>query len=75
MAEALDSAFVIVGPGRGVRKEKSRPARKAAWKGKPVLSAVILGVIVLCCLFAEHVCNHDPTGFYLEHLSLSLIHI
>ena len=38
-------------------------------KGKPVFSLTVLVVIVLGCVFAPYIANHDPSGFYLESLN------
>jgi len=38
-------------------------------KGKPIISMTILAVIVLCCIFAGYISNHDPSGFNLKHLN------
>jgi peptide/nickel transport system permease protein len=38
-------------------------------KGKPIISAIILAVIILGCVFAEKVGNHNPTEFYLQNLN------
>ncbi|WP_333782468.1 ABC transporter permease [Acetobacterium woodii] len=37
--------------------------------GKPIISIIVLGIIILGCVFAEQVYNHDPTSFYLENLN------
>lgn len=39
------------------------------WKGKPVLSTAVLALIVIGCLGAPLIANHDPAGFYLESLN------
>lgn len=62
--------FVIVGAHyRPHLPERKAPSIRHKLKGKPILSIVILSLIVLGCIFAEHVYNHDPTGFYLQNLS------
>ncbi|BBB89440.1 MAG TPA: ABC transporter permease [Methylomusa anaerophila] len=62
--------FVIV----GVNYKTHTPERKNSslgqrLKGKPLVSIVILTIIILGCVFADHVRNHDPTSFYLNNLS------
>ncbi|KAF5082701.1 Binding-protein-dependent transport system inner membrane component [anaerobic digester metagenome] len=62
--------FVVVGPNY---KSYETAAKKTSvvekLRGKPILSIVILCIIVLGCVFAEQVYNHDPTGFYLDNLN------
>ena len=38
-------------------------------KGRPFVSLAILLLIVLGCIFAPALANHDPTGFYLQHIN------
>lgn len=61
--------FEIVGPNfiAGSRAEKEASFWRRT-RGMPILSIAFLAVIVLGCAFAEAVMNHDPGGFYLEHL-------
>jgi len=62
--------FVIVGANyRPHLPERKDQSLRYKLKGKPILSIVILSIIVLGCIFAEQVYNHDPTGFYLQNLS------
>lgn len=62
--------FVIVGTNYKVHMpERKNPSFRDKLKGKPVIAMVILSIIVLGCVFAEQVYNHDPTGFYLQNLS------
>lgn len=66
-----DEDFEIVGPNyqvHVVKTTKKKPFRKKL-KGKPIVSIVILSLIVLGCLFAGLLMNHDPGGFYLDHLN------
>ncbi|MGN0293974.1 MAG: ABC transporter permease [Lachnospiraceae bacterium] len=69
-AEEQNAGFTVVGVGYRTfeRKEKKLSFRDRI-KGKPVASVIILLIIVTGCLFAEHIYNHDPSGFYLEHLN------
>jgi peptide/nickel transport system permease protein len=73
MAAKNSEQFVIVGANYRVHIPKSNNPpfwhRLYGLKGKPFISIVILSIIVLGCIFAEKVYNHDPTGFYLENLS------
>ncbi len=56
----------------GIRPEASAPAKKQKKKGDfPWLSAVILGIIVFCCLGAEIIMTKDPTYLDLMHYNLA----
>lgn len=62
--------FVVVGADyKPHLPERKAPLSRDKLKGKPLLSVVILSIIVLGCIFAEQVYNHDPTGFYLQNLN------
>ncbi|HBF37049.1 MAG TPA: ABC transporter permease [Firmicutes bacterium] len=70
MAGKCAEQFVIVGANYKIHaSEVKKQPFGHGLKGKPILSIIILGIIVLGCIFAEKVYNHDPTGFYLENLS------
>jgi peptide/nickel transport system permease protein len=70
MAGKCTEPFVIVGANYKVHVPIiKKQSLSHGLTGKPILSVIILGIIVLGCIFAEKVYNHDPTGFYLEHLS------
>lgn len=68
--EQCDENFVIVGaqnPNHSIP-----PPKTNAWnrrQTKPILSFIVLTFIILGCLFAETLMNHDPAGFYLQHLN------
>ena len=68
--ESKDDRFVVVGAGHetGAAAGEKRGYRER-WKGKPVISAVLLGLIILGCVFAPVFANHDPTAFYLDSLN------
>lgn len=38
-------------------------------EGKPVLSMIVLAIIVLSCIFAPLIANHDPSEYYLDSLN------
>ena len=38
-------------------------------KGKPIVSIIILGIIIICCIFAPFITNHDPSQYYLDALN------
>lgn len=40
-------------------------------KSRPIISVIILALIILCCIFAEHIMNHDPSVFYTQNLNQS----
>jgi len=65
-----DEDFVIVG---AQYQQPVLPLEKfdrwQALRRKPIFSAIVLGLIMLACLFAEQIMNHDPAGFYLNHLN------
>lgn len=70
MGESDKEQFKIVGS-----KYKSHIPKKTKlsyWKKihkKPIRSVIVLTVIVFCCIFANFLSNHDPSGFYLKNLN------
>ena len=64
------NSFKLVGAGYKtyVPSVKKIPFCKRL-KGKPIISAIILAVIILGCVFSEKIGNHDPSGFYLQNLN------
>lgn len=66
------SDFEVVGTGYQVAEKIERKITlKEKIKDKPIFSIVVLTIIVLGCVFYKQMGNHDPTGFYLEHLNES----
>lgn len=62
--------FEIVGVSYRIHEpEYKKMSWKERIKGKPIFSVAILAVIILCCIFAPRLANHDPSSFYLEHLN------
>ena len=60
--------FTLVGP----RPEPAAPGKKRGYdKSFPLISAILLGVIVLCCLFAEVLMTKDPTYMDLANCSVA----
>lgn len=57
----------------GMRPEQPpEPVQKVAWyRGKPVFAAVLLTVIVLCCLFSEAIMTKDPTYMDLTNCNVA----
>lgn len=63
-----EKAFAIV----GIRSDLvAAPTLNKArfWKKKPVVSALVLAVIILCCLFANIIMTKDPTYMDLVNYS------
>ena len=65
-----DSLFEIVGAGyqHHIPQTKNLTLKEKI-KGKPILSIVILSIVVLGCIFAPFITNHDPSRYYYEALS------
>lgn len=62
--------FQVVGAGwKQYESEKRKKTFQEKLKGKPVFSLFLLFLIVLGCIFANVVANHDPSGFYLQNLN------
>ena len=62
--------FQVVGAGwKQHESEKRKKTFQEKLKGKPVFSMFLLFLIVLGCVFANVVANHDPSGFYLQNLN------
>ena len=69
-----DKRFVTVGPNwRDVEPDRPKPGLwgrlRLAFKGKPVFSTALFLLILLGCIFSEHIVNHDPSEFYLDSLN------
>lgn len=70
MAEVKDPRFQVVGVNWKARPQTAvKPAPKRRLAGKPVFAFVLLLAIVLGCLFAGQLANHDPSGYYLQNLN------
>lgn len=62
--------FQVVGAGwKQHESEKRKKTFQEKLKGKPVFSMFLLFLIVLGCVFANVVANHEPSGFYLQNLN------
>lgn len=56
----------------GIRQEAPAPAKKQKCHADfPWISAILLGVIVLCCLFAEVLMTKDPTYLDLNNCNVA----
>ena len=52
----------------GIRPEPAAPKKKVSrLKGFPWVSVVLMGAIVLCCLFAEVLMTKDPSYLDLKN--------
>lgn len=70
MAERNEDQFKIVGANyQSHIPKEAQPSRLKKLKGKPIISVIVLAAIVLCCIFAEYLINHDPSEFYLKNLN------
>lgn len=70
MAEINDPRFRVVGPGwKEHRPVIQKPTLRKRLKGKPIPALILLLLIVMGCVFADRLANHDPAGFYLQHLN------
>ncbi len=64
----MDNQFVQV----GIRPQPSLVLQKEKWyKGKPLISMSILGLIILGCLFCELFIPKDPTYMDLYHANVA----
>ncbi len=69
---APDSGFTIVGAGYRVHEPQEKaPSFHQKLKGKPIISVAILVIIILGCIFAPVIANHDPAAYYLDDLNVA----
>ena len=69
---AKDESFVLVGAGQQVLvAERQRPSFLQRLKRGPWLSGGLLLLIILGCIFAPLIANHDPSAYYLQALNRS----
>lgn len=62
--------FAIVGPNYRQWVPTAKPRSKFSILIRyPWISIGILSVIVLGCIFADLICTHDPSMYYLDHLN------
>ena len=65
-----EELFRVVGAEWKIHEpQKQKPDLRKKLKGKPVFSLVLLVLIVMGCIFANIMANHDPSGFYLQNLN------
>ena len=56
----------------GIRSEQSTPAKKVRrTKDFPWISVILLGIIVLCCLFAEFLMTKNPSYLDLKNYNVA----
>ena len=56
----------------GIRPEPSAPAKKQKCRSDfPWISVILMGIIVLCCLFAEVLMTKDPTYLDLQNYNVA----
>ena len=60
-----DTSFEIV--GAHAVENQTVTVKKKWFQGKPVVSIVLLGMVLLGCLFAEAIMTKDPTYMDLLH--------
>lgn len=63
------NGFELVGAGF---RHHEASIRKLSWRnrlrGKPYLAAAVLLIMVMGCIFAPFIANHDPSAYYLTAL-------
>lgn len=65
-----DDRFEMVGPDYVKRESAVKVATFRDWfKGKPIIACLVFTLILMGCLFAEFLINHDPSQFYLTNLN------
>lgn len=65
-----DERFKLVGAGYKTHiPHTKKPTLHQRLRGKPVISLTVLVLIILGCIFAGSLANHDPSGFYLQNLN------
>ncbi len=67
---AAESKFCTV--GTGYRIQIPQPKKRHFFQkitGWPILSVLVCSLIILGCIFAPLIANHDPTAFYLDSLN------
>lgn len=68
--EIQDEQFKIVGAGYKIHEpQEKKPGLKQKLKGKPLISVIVLFLIVISCICAPLIANHDPSGFYFDALN------
>ena len=56
----------------GIREEAPKPVQRASrTKDFPWVSVILLGIIVLCCMFAEVLMTKDPTYLDLKNFNVA----
>ena len=62
--------FRIIGANAKTFETTKKKQHLSVWlKGKPVVSVIVLALIILGCIFAPAIANHDPSKLYYDHIS------
>ena len=62
--------FRIIGANAKTFEARKKKQPLSVWlKGKPVISVIVLTLIILGCIFAPAIANHDPSKLYYDHIS------
>ena len=62
--------FRIIGANAKTFEATKKKQPLSVWlKGKPVISVIVLTLIILGCIFAPAIANHDPSKLYYDHIS------
>lgn len=68
--QAEKNMFRLVGAEyKKVSSPQPKENKTQSLQEKPLASLIILSIIVMGCIFAQVLANHDPTGFYLQHIN------
>lgn len=69
-ASPENDPFKMVGAGyRIYEPAKKKPSLFQKIRRWPILSVILCSLIILGCIFAPLIANHDPTDFYLDALN------
>ncbi len=62
--------FRIVGPEYKIHTPQfKKQTFREKMKGKPIASLIVFCAIAFGCIIAPILANHDPNGFYLDHIN------
>jgi peptide/nickel transport system permease protein len=65
-----DERFEMVGAAYRERQTVIKGRSFWSWfKGKPIIATLLFLLILLGCVFAEFIINHDPSQFYLSNMN------
>jgi len=70
MGEVDESMFELVGLDyKDWTPQEKKKTLRDELKKLPWISIAILSVIILGCVFADFICTHNPSIYYLDHLN------